>query len=421
VIYDGVDMMALETHEYYFEAVYDDSTTDYLYTRVSLIITAIVNGQLLAQIGPDAPNGPVMSYQFDGSQNIGMTVDLVGANGGGVVRSPTVPVPPTLGLSVPGPAGLAVGKPIDPPRGIRFIPATPFSTLAAVRHRLSTPRGQLFVFSGRGMETGVPGVGTSGPPGGQISGLAGAGIQAFNAPLVSEINLASPTLQSLPSEFTSPEGNGRGLVRPCDCKNGPFPKIFGVTQVMSQDNTFVVDWGVETFINEAPENNVNPSGALLSNRFKQTHSIDDKGYTSIRTEGLAIFRTDLVMGAGQNPDSFRAVLFMPIPQGFTRVIEYVDGREDVSGIGYAYIDTQVPVNFVAGPYTHAASIVALHRQAVSSSTDLLTGALSVYDRILSIKQAQKYSKPDPTHAPVPPTVISKKKKTPVPKPTPPTP
>lgn len=332
VIYNGVDLMPIETKDYYREAVYDDTMTDYLYTKVSIHVTALVNGQ------SELVNGPPMSYKFNG----GITTPVTG---------PTRPFPaarsPDASLTVTPTVGIDRGRFNKPTRNIVLSSAKPFTTHKAIRHRLETPQGQLYVFSGPGMETGNPVAGTTAPP-----------------PNPDDIDLISPTAG-----------------RPCDCKNGPFPKLLGVTMASGDANTLVVDWACETYVNEAQENNVSPSGGLLSNRFSQVHSVDDDGYTTLTTHGVAIFRTDFIYGVGINPDSDRAVLFMPIPQGFRRVIDYVEARPDVTGLEYEYHDTQVPVNFVAGPYARASQIAAVHRQAVSADVDVVNGVLSAYGTV----------------------------------------
>jgi hypothetical protein len=165
----------------------------------------------------------------------------------------------------------------------------------------------------------------------------------------------------------------------------------------------MIDWGIETYVNEASTNDVLHVGSMISNRFSQTHSVDDHSYTTMTTEGTAIFRTDAIYKDGISPDFFRSKVFSPIPQGFRREILYVKGREDVTGILYGYKDTQVPVNFVAGPFIKGSSISVVHRQAVTTRADLLGGALSAYDRILGARANKHIA--DPNRGVRPPTEI----------------
>lgn len=359
-IYNGIDLLPIKTHEFTVEAVYDDTGVDYLYSRVTMVVEGLVNGQATVVEGVGGANGPFMSYDFKGDGGTGTTTATT-------TRAAPTPVFLAGGNAPPRGTGLDVGPATSPPRRIVRVPNAPLLTHAAVRHRLSQPRKQLYIFSGPGMESGGPVPGSSDPPLG-------------------------------PGELcvVSPVGG-----RVCDCKNGPFPKVLSVTEAMGDATTLVVTWAVETFINEAQDNNVNPRGALISNRFAQSHSVDDAGYTTIHTTGTALFRTDLVYSIPDAPDPFRAILFMPIPQGFTRTIDAVTGRPDVTGVDYTYTDKQVSSNFVAGPFVRAASISVVHRQAVTSNADVLSGALSVYERYLGIKANRNFAKPEKAAAPVP--------------------
>lgn len=348
IIYNGIDLLPIDTHEYRWEAVYDDSGVDYLYTRVTVLVTAMVNGQI-SVLGPNPPGPAGMGYEFTGPPR-------PRPMGGPDRPQPWGPFAPDLGLMPPTTAGVDRGGANLPPLGIKFSPVRPIVTQEAVRHRLETGQGQLYVFAGAGMESGSPPVGTLDPPG------------------TDQISLISP----------SPDAR-------VDAKMGPFPKLFGVTAALGDAATLVVDWGCETFVNESGQNNVSPYGALLSNRWSQTQTVTEDGYTIARTEGTAVFRTDLLFPAGpgpngapQNPDAQRALLFMPIPQSFTRVVDYVRGRPDNSGIDYGYTDTQVPVNFVAGPFASAAKMVAVHRQAITSNVDLFGSGLAAYERVTGI-------------------------------------
>ncbi len=364
VIYNGVDLMVLETHEFLWQAVYDDTGTDYLYSRVSIVVTALVNGQV--EVVSGTANGPFMSYDYPSQSTPSPTPSAF--------RVPSGPVPRTDRIvtdnvsttnSVPQATGVAFGDFNAPLKQIAIRPVPTSLTHNVVRHRLETPRGRLFVFAkGAGMEGGVPPVGGGGP-----------------LPLPSvvpdaDIFLISPSINS---------------TAPCDAKNGPSPKLLNVTAAFGDANTLVVDWACETFVNEAGANGVSPRGGLLSNRYKQRHMVDGEGYTTVTTEGLALFRTNQTFGTPgtatmDTPDRFRATLFMPIPQGFRRTIDYVEGRPDVSGIAYQYTDVQVPVNFVAGSYAKAADISINHKQSVTSENDSFAALGAVANRIVGAGQ-----------------------------------
>jgi hypothetical protein len=332
IAYNDIDLGVIETYAFDAEAVFDDSGVDYLYTKYTVVVRAVFNGEVTA-------NGPFASFTRD--------------RGGGEDRddaprvgSPMEAVTPDL---FPG-GSVAAARP-SRVVAVRSRPAPPGVTHAAVRHRLSTPRGQLYVFAG---------------PGDQDAGVPGESAVVI---------LMSPA--------------SLGLV--CDCKNGPFPKVLGVHTALGDANTLLVDWSCETYVNESLVNGVSPAGALLSNRFAQTHLVDQDGYTTVVTGGVAVFRTDEVYRLNESPDARRPVLFMPIPRGFVRENIVVRGREDVTGVEYSYRDRQVPVNFPAGPYCRAASITAVHRQAITTGGNLFEGALAAYGNVQNIITNKRFA------------------------------
>lgn len=341
-IYQGLDLGVLELIDFSVDTIYEENMVDYLYTRGFFHAIVIVNGEVRVVDG-QAP-GPFMSYNFGEPQAYPIP---------GLARS--VPANVAIPTMVPA-VGIDTGPANMVPRSIVRVSNLPPLTHQVIRHRLGTPRGQFYVFSGAGQESGVPLAGTPNPP-------------------VGPIVLASP-----------------GLDNKCDCKNGPIPHVLSMNAALGDTNTFICEWMCETYFNEASLNNTSPSGPLLSNRFKQIHSVDDESYTTIATQGNAIYRTDRVYADPISPDSERSILFMPIPQGFVRRVDYVEGMPDVTGIMYGYTDTQQKANYVAGPYTHSASISVLHRQAVSTGEDVLSGALSVYDRTVGVLLNNKWLK-----------------------------
>lgn len=328
LIYNGIDLYALETQEFSASPVYDDSKSDYLCTKFTVHVVAVVNGD----VSPLPQIMPSMSYAFTGG--------VVGP-APVATRAPSV----ARGRLVPGAGdGISVGAQAGESRDVVFTPATrPALTHAAIRHRLSTPRAPLYVFAGGGFEINNPAGGFA-PP---------------RAPLA-ELILASPRAPAS-----------------VDCRSGPLPIKFEVFVALGDANTFMVDFQIETFVNEAEENNERPNSMLLSNRWKQSHSVARDGFTTVVTEGVAHFRADMLYQLDTSPDVERPLLFMPIPQGFVRDVDHVTGDEDALAIRYAYTDTQQPSNFVAGPFVGAADISAVHQQSVVSNIDILGRAAEI--------------------------------------------
>lgn len=376
VVYNGIDLNVLETYEFVAEPVYDDTQTDYLYTRYSITVRAIINGQADIDSGFGAGgrawrNGPVMTYARNGVLVVPATNNLPGPPAFVNTYPGFRNVPPGPGNDRPNPyvpfvPGLVGGRPApgtgpgsEPgtslpatPRLFSVVPTAPTNTATthdAIRYRLTTPRGQLFIFAG--------------PQDG--------------AALV-EMMLASPT-RAVPG----------GTAPPCDAKNGPIPRLLAVHQAFGDATTLLVDFSVETYVNENEQNGTNTNNAdrtagLLSNRFTQSNEITKDGFTNILTEGTAIFRTDRLYTLATNPDAIRDSLFMPIPLGFCREAIRVTGLSDTTGVRYSYVDIQQPVNYPAGQAVHSSSISAVHRQAMVTG-DVLKGALNAYERFLGIR------------------------------------
>ena len=345
VIYNLIDMGALETQEFSITPVYDDSGVDYLYSQVAIAIRAVINGQVRYVTG-EAKNGPYISY------NWAIGTGGTELNAGVPASASTDPeARPSQSSSAVAPVGLSPGSsptvpagtglkaaPITPIRSIQRIAAPTPVSHTVIRHRLSMPRGKLFIFSGPGTE-----------------------LDTFSPIEISSSNL-----------FVRSPADGYEV----DCKNGPIPKVLNITSALGDSNSLIVDWSCVAYINEGELNRVAKNGALLSNRFSQVHEIDADGYTTTFTSGVAIYRTDLLWKNFTSPDVDRSLLFMPVPSGFVRTNIQVTGMPDVTGVHYAYTDRQVEINFPVGPLARASSISVEHTQKLSTKDgiDTLLGA-----------------------------------------------
>lgn len=367
VIYNGIDLGVLETYAFDGTPVYDDSGVDLLYTRYEIVVRCVFNGQAEV-INPStdsfpAPigfqqrlNGPFVSYNASKTQ-------LPSQKEPTKRESPTKLVTSTGGLGIE-PKGAGINDVAKPRlRQIFKVPTPAGRTHQVVRDRLSMPRRKLFVFSGPGTEL------ASQQPGEDARPSTSA-----------NIILESPEKKSV-----------------CDCKNGPIPKLFGIHTAIGDANTIFVDFSIETFINEGPQNGVNFTGALLSNRFAQTQIVDNDGYTTNITGGIAIFRTDRVYELLQSPDFNRPLMFIPIPPGFVREGIQVAGRPDVTGIEYSFRDRQVHVNFPAGPYARAASINVYHRQALVTG-NLADSVFNFFEKKWNLEAQRNFAHMNPNQA-----------------------
>jgi hypothetical protein len=100
------------------------------------------------------------------------------------------------------------------------------------------------------------------------------------------------------------DGNGLAL----DAKNGPHPLYCRVSEVGGE--SFYVDYALETHQVECDKNKL----PYLSFRYSQSHVIDVRRFSTVRTNGKLIVRSDL----RQSPDALRAVVAPPLLPGFER-------------------------------------------------------------------------------------------------------
>lgn len=375
IIYNGIDMSVLQdTYKYEMEPVFDDSGTDYLYTRHSIACNTLVNGQVdlftpKEVDGSMVANGPAVTYT--GSAMLSSSPPTTPFSTAAAVSRPGTDSDPVSAIfaagyaTVPFTAGAATAT-REPLFIVTKAPNPAPSTMWVIRQRLSEPRGRLFVTTPL----------VEPPAGGAVPG---------------------PSL--VPMQLVSPDPAVSSV---CDCKNGPFPLVTSINQVYGDDRTFLVAFAVQTFINEYRKNGINTSTALLSNRFSQTASTDDRGYTTLTTVGKAVFRSDwlnLRGAAAVTPDVVRAELMLKIPLGFVRDNIDVTSSPDGTGLVYRFIDRQVEVNFPGGTVSKAAKISAVHRQAITNNSDVFSGALTAYERALGLAANKNIAKPHPGAAP----------------------
>lgn len=387
IIYNGVDLLPIETHEMDIQPVYDDSGTDYLYSRFTASVRALVCGQAILSpsatfLGIPIPAGlsPQSGMSYAWTKGQGNNLD-----GNPDFRPGSQPVPnlTLFGGNPINSAGMDRQTP-SPIRSIQYVENAPPLTHQTIRHRLSTPRGKLFVFSGPGIDIpgSMPPAPIPNPPGGRPTTTANntrGGFKQDGSP--SNSNRVLMMLEA-------PEEDAL-----CDCRNGPLPRVFGVHSVHGDAGSFLVDWSIEAYINEGQLNLIDPTGALVSNRFSQSHSVDEDGFVTIITQGKAIYRTDRLFTTNSdgtprfiNPDSQRPVIFMPIMQGFVRENINVVGLENVTGVAYRYQDRQVHVNFPAAVYCGASSISAVHLQSIISDSDMYGALIKLYEDMKPVRR-----------------------------------
>lgn len=148
--------------------------------------------------------------------------------------------------------------------------------------------------------------------------------------------------------LVSPSLNSDGTAAQCDMYNGPLPLSCDVVQI-SGTKTFLVDFAVETYLNEAYFYVDKPS-VLLSHRWSQRQDIDQDYYSTIVTTGIAHFRTDRLLFLGAVPDDFRSYLFFPKVQGMKRTCN-VEASEDGSMLRYTIVDRELALSIIPNGVT----------------------------------------------------------------------
>lgn len=259
----------------------------------------------------------------------------------------------------PGPHGILDGQ--GPP-GNEILgpgPWSPVETDYALRHHLMQPRRQLILLWDSGLKVGFP---------------------------LTEAMLISP----LAGYQT-------------DALNGPKPHHCDIQRVAGEARTFIVHYTIETNLNECGEGASREKDApvMLSNRWTMHYDIDHDYYTTQTVDGVAHFRTDLLLGVGEFgalPDDLRSEFYFPIPHGFKREHIQVAATPDGSAVMYRFQDREVAKKLdkaVVGP--RVSRVAGAHKLSLVSNFDALGGTLDVYRDVLAIQSNYHYYKQAKEH------------------------
>ena len=135
-----------------------------------------------------------------------------------------------------------------------------------------------------------------------------------------------------------------------DDKKGPFPKAFNVLKV--SPHTLIVYFEIECYMPCPNISTVN--GTVLSNRWSQEESVDDKFYTTRTITGQLI-----VSGAFNdlsNPDKFREQCIIPTcPVGYKRTAIDLTIQSDGLRMNFRISDKQLYLSYPAGAVDITAS------------------------------------------------------------------
>lgn len=149
-----------------------------------------------------------------------------------------------------------------------------------------------------------------------------------------------------PTAFPSSDINGSPVPFLTDAKNGPIPLSAAVVEVRGT-KTFLVDWAIETYVNECFLFQDSQSlAALLSHRWVVEEDLDQDFFATRTITGHAIFRSDRLMALGATPDDYRSWLFHPVQDNFKRDVQQVILSEDNTQLDYVLIDREQAFNLV---------------------------------------------------------------------------
>lgn len=156
--------------------------------------------------------------------------------------------------------------------------------------------------------------------------------------------------------LVSPSINADGAQAQTDAANGPLPVVYDVVQI-SGTKSFLVDFGVETYLNESYLYVSTPS-VMLSHRWKATETIDQDYFSTRVIEGHAEFRSDRLLFLGAVPDDFRVALFHPLPgPGWKRIHVDAFANQDGNSADYVLVDKQLALSIVPAGVTRIESYV----------------------------------------------------------------
>jgi hypothetical protein len=137
-----------------------------------------------------------------------------------------------------------------------------------------------------------------------------------------------------------------------DSTGGPKPLSCDVAEIQS-GKTFLVDWTVQTDINECPDFSSQPN-PVLSHQYSQEDTLDQDFLTVRVTKGTVVFDAALVRtpgffaglaGQALDIDSMRASFLLPVPAKMKRMAVKVGLEPDNQTLHYEVVDKELPILF----------------------------------------------------------------------------
>lgn len=168
-----------------------------------------------------------------------------------------------------------------------------------------------------------------------------------------------------------------------DARNGPEPEFCNIITVHG-DKTITVHYRITTWVNEC--SNRRSVSPLLSHTWTRRVDVDQDHFSTLVTDGEAIFRVDELARNGWHPDMFRNALMHPVPSNCQRYGIQVVANEDRTGVTYSFIDQELAFNlaFVSQGTTrieayqsHSFQMGNAIRETLNTSLSILSDAASI--------------------------------------------
>lgn len=130
-----------------------------------------------------------------------------------------------------------------------------------------------------------------------------------------------------------------------DVNNGPFVKRCTVNQIHG-DKTWSVNIVLTACVRRCAVtfNGHNIKNPLIANRWTQYEDYDEDYFSTITTEGVAVFDGAELIRLGVYPDQYRRDLFFPIPINYKREPFQITALPDGNSVAYRIVDRQKPLN-----------------------------------------------------------------------------
>jgi hypothetical protein len=164
-------------------------------------------------------------------------------------------------------------------------------------------------------------------------GAANEDLTILRSPL--PINPALPT-QNLPL-------NAPGLAS--DATDGPKPLFARVKQIAGT-KTFIVEYGIQTDLNEAYLYYSANVPLILSNTWEVEDDLDEDFYTSRTIRGRAVFDQSSLQRLDSFADDYRHLLFFPVPDNCKRTNVRTRLSKDGTILDYSYTDEEQALNII---------------------------------------------------------------------------